>query len=188
MTNSIKKGAPLVDKALVELIRDANREITPATRHAILDLIEQQAAGIAEREAQLARLTEHPVCVDCGDTIMAHDPGTCGTCHAIKYASAAMPAVDAQPVGQIAHNEVDGFHFVPSVHWLEIGIGTTLYIAPKTAKVNGPVKPQIGTSEQADFERGTWTFTMQPGFVVTAGEYLIVQKRQPAEGSDADSR
>jgi hypothetical protein len=34
--------------ALKELICDANREITPADRHAILDLIEQQAAKIAE--------------------------------------------------------------------------------------------------------------------------------------------
>jgi hypothetical protein len=40
-----------MSKSLTELIRDANREITPADRHAILDLIEQQAARIAELES-----------------------------------------------------------------------------------------------------------------------------------------
>jgi ribosomal protein S27AE len=34
-------------------------------------------------EAAAAR----PECVDCGDSIMAHDPGTCGNCHSMKYAS-----------------------------------------------------------------------------------------------------
>jgi hypothetical protein len=43
-----------MSKALTELIRDANRNITPADRHAILDLIEQQAARIAALEAQIA--------------------------------------------------------------------------------------------------------------------------------------
>lgn len=42
------------------------------------------------------------------------------------------PAVDAQPVGEIAHNEIDGFHFAPSVHWLKIGIGTKLYATPQS--------------------------------------------------------
>lgn len=37
---------------LTELIRDANREITPADRHAILDLIEAANARIAELEAR----------------------------------------------------------------------------------------------------------------------------------------
>lgn len=40
-------------KAITELIRDANREITPADRHAILGLIDQQAAFIAEFESAL---------------------------------------------------------------------------------------------------------------------------------------
>lgn len=38
---------------LTELIRDANREITPADRHLILDLIGEKAARIAELEAAL---------------------------------------------------------------------------------------------------------------------------------------
>jgi hypothetical protein len=37
-----------MSKAITELIRDANRCITPADRHAILDLIEQQADEVAE--------------------------------------------------------------------------------------------------------------------------------------------
>jgi hypothetical protein len=32
---------------------------------------------------------------------------------------------------------------------------------------------QIGISEEADFEKGTWTFKMQPGYRVSAGEYCI---------------
>jgi hypothetical protein len=40
-----------MSKAITELIRDANREITPADRHAILDLIEQQAARLAALES-----------------------------------------------------------------------------------------------------------------------------------------
>lgn len=38
------------------------------------------AAGASEGQA---------VCVDCGDTIMAHDPGTCGNCHSMKYVPAS---------------------------------------------------------------------------------------------------
>ncbi|MDP9651676.1 hypothetical protein [Paraburkholderia caledonica] len=44
-----------MSKSLTELIRDANREIMPADRHAILDLIEQQAARIAELDKDAAR-------------------------------------------------------------------------------------------------------------------------------------
>jgi hypothetical protein len=38
---------------LIETVRDCNREITPADRHGLLKLIEQQAARIAELEKQL---------------------------------------------------------------------------------------------------------------------------------------
>lgn len=38
----------------------------------------------------------------------------------------------------------------------------------------GVNKIQIGTSASADFEEGTWTFEMQEGFRVTAGEFAIV--------------
>lgn len=59
----------MTTKSLTELIRDANREITPADRHAILDLIEQQAKEIkdarrtaeywkAEHNASNARIAE----------------------------------------------------------------------------------------------------------------------------------
>ena len=37
---------------LIETVRDCNREITPADRHGLLKLIEQQAARIAELEAR----------------------------------------------------------------------------------------------------------------------------------------
>jgi hypothetical protein len=60
-----------MSKALTELIRDANRNITPADRHAILDLIEQQAARIAELEAQIATVAPavdaQPVAIRLGD-------------------------------------------------------------------------------------------------------------------------
>jgi hypothetical protein len=39
--------------SIIELIRDANREITPANRHEILKLVERQAARITELEAAL---------------------------------------------------------------------------------------------------------------------------------------
>jgi hypothetical protein len=42
-----------MSKALTELIRDANREITPADRHMILDLVEEQAAEIAKLSIEL---------------------------------------------------------------------------------------------------------------------------------------
>lgn len=43
-------------KALTELIRDANRNITPADRHAILDLIEQQADALEAANARISDL------------------------------------------------------------------------------------------------------------------------------------
>jgi uncharacterized protein Yka (UPF0111/DUF47 family) len=41
---------------LTELIRDANREITPADRHSILDLIEAADARIAALERALTEI------------------------------------------------------------------------------------------------------------------------------------
>jgi hypothetical protein len=56
-----------MSKALTELIRDANREITPADRHMILDLIEQQAERIAELEQELRNIAN-------ADTVEWDDP------------------------------------------------------------------------------------------------------------------
>lgn len=43
---------------LIETVRDCNREITPADRHGLLKLIEQQAARIAELESENRELGE----------------------------------------------------------------------------------------------------------------------------------
>jgi hypothetical protein len=36
------------------------------------------------------------------------------------------------------------------------------------------VGAQLGTSDAADFGKGTWTFAMQPHYRVAAGEFYIV--------------
>jgi hypothetical protein len=48
----------IVPTKLTELIRDANREITPADRHAILDLIEAANTRIALLERAITKISE----------------------------------------------------------------------------------------------------------------------------------
>lgn len=50
---------------------------------------------------------------------------------------ALLAAAGKEAVGEIAHDEVNGFHFAPSVHWLQIGIGTKLYTVPTAAPEKG---------------------------------------------------
>jgi len=45
----------------------------------------------------------------------------------------------------------------------------------KEAKVN---TAQIGIADSADFENGTWTFSMGADFRVTAGRYAILPERE----------
>ena len=37
---------------------------------------------------------------------------------------------------------------------------------------------QMGTAYEADFQEGTWTFAMNPGFEVMAGEFAIISKKE----------
>ena len=36
----------------------------------------------------------------------------------------------------------------------------------------------MGTAYEADFQEGTWTFAMNPGFDVRAGEFAIMTKSE----------
>jgi hypothetical protein len=58
---------------LIETVRDCNREITPADRHGLLKLIEQQAARIAELEAR-ERTTSRLLCRN-GEGLCVMDSG-----------------------------------------------------------------------------------------------------------------
>lgn len=43
---------------------------------------------------------------------------------------------------------------------------------------------QIGVTDGADFDKGTWTFTMPPGYRVRAGEYYIIPIVTPTPESE----
>jgi hypothetical protein len=260
VTNSIKTRARLVDKELVELVRDANREITPAVRHRLVevleillvsspsaayddayraakeaaDLIERQVEQIAKLEAQLSRLTEHPVrsgqpgdiieqiiaaAMDCIRHDVSPEWQRAALRNRLNVILARQPAAQrlettseniARDIREGRFPQRSGPQMVddtaPSVEqderlcdriicarlgkcadddaaqWLKCK-ARAAPTSTNVAKDAGAQCQQIGTSEQADFERGTWTFRMRPGFVVTAGEYLIVRHHQCTEGS-----
>jgi ribosomal protein S27AE len=67
---------------------DEVREILPKFKSADALYTMDQMRDYADAFHK-SRVEARPECVDCGDSIMAHDPGTCGTCHAVKYANGA---------------------------------------------------------------------------------------------------
>lgn len=54
-------------------------------------MVERVKRGIAA--AMNAMPSTAPVCVRCGDGITAHDPGTCGNCHAVDEMPGSPPVV-----------------------------------------------------------------------------------------------
>lgn len=91
-----------MSKVLTELIRDANRNITPADRHAILDLIEQQAARIAELDARYAEASAQ-VIYHATQSNAIHDE--------LVDANARIAALESQIAALTG--KVDGWKLVP---------------------------------------------------------------------------
>jgi hypothetical protein len=61
----------------------------------------------------------------------------------------SQPAQSGEAVGEIEHNQVEGFYFQPYVSWTELGVGAKLYAAPQPSQTAVALDDERAAFEEA---------------------------------------
>jgi hypothetical protein len=114
----------------------------------ILALIQQPAS------------TPVPMCEECGDSIVPHDPGICGTCYAIKYAQPATQEADARDAELKALQKTEAPQ-LRKIHPLDLPL--EVFLADLTTRPANIIRAELaGFASYA----GTGIFDIEPPFTV----------------------